>query len=103
MPAFKPGDKKPEGSGIKKGGLHKKTVIRRELAEEFEAKGFSPAERLADAMLSRDFELAKVLLDILPYLYAKRAPKMDGAVAAVVEEPLTQDQLKGLVQIARGK
>ena len=72
--AFKPGDKKPEGSGRKKGQLSKKTML---LAEILEASNYCPVEKILSifknpkASLS-DSDKVRFNLELMSYLYPKR-------------------------------
>lgn len=102
MAKFQPGDPKPEGSGRRKGTPNKATVLRLELAAALEAAGFDPATEWVNAVRSQDLDTARAIMDAWAYLYAKKAPKADGTAPQVGDEPLTTEQLKGLVKIARG-
>jgi hypothetical protein len=99
---FQPGHPKPEGSGRKKGTLNKATVLRQELIDALEAAEFDPATEWVNAIRAQDLDTARAIMDAWAYLYAKKAPRPDGLAPQVGDEPLTTEQLKGLVQIARG-
>ncbi len=73
MAKFKPGDKRPEGSGMKKGQVTKKTMI---LMEIFDANDFCPAEAALRILLDKDADLLdKERLDVLMKLMEFKFPK----------------------------
>lgn len=96
---FQKGHKKHPDAGIKKGQQQRKTVIRRELIDAFEAHGLCLGEEIAKATVANDHERVDTLLKIAPYLWAKYGPRtapgeQAGAVtlAAFLERVVAQPQ-----------
>lgn len=84
MAKFKKGDKKPEGSGRKKGTKNKLNLG---IQEKLENKGVDCIDEILKLAQSTDDESikAKIYLDLLKYIYPQRkAVEMSGDVGGYV-------------------
>lgn len=76
MARFKPGDKKPEGSGMKKGQVTKKTLNLLDIFDEFD---FCPARSLLEQITAPDAEdkfipteLANLKVKLMEFKFPRR-------------------------------
>ena len=74
MAQFKPGDKRPEGAGRKKGQPNKKTLA---LVELLEAAAYCPVEKILSILKNpkaylSDSDKVRFNLELMSYLYPKR-------------------------------
>ena len=65
---FKPGDKKPKDSGMKKGQTTKKTVW---LREALDSVGLTWQDEYKKAIEAKDYKLIELLHQLIPYLNPK--------------------------------
>ena len=74
MAKFKPGDKRPEGAGMKLGQVTKKTALLMDICSEH---NFDPAITVIKLIMDKDADLldkerADLCIKIMDYIYPKR-------------------------------
>ena len=100
--AFQKGDPKPRNSGRKKGIKNKKS---QRLEEALEDRGCNLADKLAEAIISKDVEMVKALKGVLEFIYPKVTITEDANAQPLNDSPFdapqSAEELASLIQLAK--